>query len=650
MWFIRFFSPMLHMRQKIVKYLLVFLFFVWLLLGGYLYYKYIISSSETVPARWGTLVEWVTTNISYLPYVGNNDGDIFYQGLLYQACMGYFSSGYQIIYEPEMCKVITQDNKTYLVSLNTTGTWSDTTPITIDDVLFTYQDIIKNNFWDIPNLRNYNKIDVEKISDNSLRVTFPWASVDNFNFFTNYILPKHRLKGVALNYYLHDFKQQPITNNCGTIKSWSADESSLVFDVGGCDRTWIRYYQVKKIDSPEKLATSNLVDLTVSATPIEGYKDNKLIENKYVWLFFNMQRGRLSIYGRKNFIALVNHHLFLDDNNPGIIKENFLFDAFPKAVTDKSAIIAAVAQNTVWSTGSENPVNLPDVVTIDSPGEKREFIVAESTWNIVLSVKSTKPYDSLEINANDDLQADVVSSTNSIKLTLIPEENLFEGINTYVVQGLGKASDETVATIVLYYKTPYVISKNAALKVVYYSGDPFTINLIKKIRMFLSREGLAGYFDFQGMSSPENFEGKLASKDYDITVRGIDLWLKKDISNLLLTDNPIINPSLYINSNLASQINQFFATNGIGNQNSIKREIDRLYLNDLPFALLGKTYTLLHSKPYIFIDPNTVFYESDYRRKILHNVVLGTRPLIKKATVFNMRGFFSFVLKTLANR
>ncbi len=62
-----------------------------------------------------------------------------------------------------------------------------------------------------------------------------------------------------------------------------------------------------------------------------------------------MQRGRLSIYGRKNFIALVNHHLFKDDNNPGIIKENFLFDSFPKTVTDKTAIMSAVT--TLSNTG-----------------------------------------------------------------------------------------------------------------------------------------------------------------------------------------------------------------------------------------------------------------------------------------------------------
>ncbi len=339
-----------------------------------------------------------------------------------------------------MCKVFTQDNKTFVVSLNTTGTWSDSTPISIDDVLFTYQDIIKNNFWDIPNLRNYDKVDIEKISDNSLRVSFPGASVDNYNFFTNYILPMHRLKGVALNYYLTEFKNQPITSNCGTLKGGDADENSLVFDVSNCDRTRIRYYQVKKIANTQELATSKLVDITVSPNEIDGYKDNKLILNKYMGMFFNMQRGRLSIYGRKNLIALVNHHLFLEGNNPGIIKENFLFDAFPQNVSDKVAIIASVVPvsptGAILNSGIVAPEQMPSEIQIDNIGEKQEYSLGEVMTELNLTIKSPKPYDSLAIIANDQLQTQATATTKEAHLTLVPGFNLFEGINTYIVRGM----------------------------------------------------------------------------------------------------------------------------------------------------------------------------------------------------------------------
>lgn len=260
-----------------------------------------------------------------------------------------------------------------------------------------------------------------------------------------------------------------------------------------------------------------------------------------------------------------------------------------------------------------------------------------------LTVKSAKPYDTLGMIANDQLQQDTESTTSTIALKLVPGKTIFEGINTYTIRGSDKESDETVATILIYYKAAQTVAKDNAIKVIYYNSDPLISQLVTKIRNFLAREGIAGYFDFQGISSAEDFEGKLASKEYDIVLRGIDLGLKKDISNLLLTDNPLINPSLYLNSNLASQINQFFATTNVGSQNNIKREIDRLYLNDLPFVLLGKAYSLLHSRAYIYIDPSTIFYEHDYRRKILHNVVLNNKPQIKKENAFNFRAFFRFV-------
>lgn len=51
-----------------------------------------------------------------------------------------------------------------------------------------------------------------------------------------------------------------------------------------------------------------------------------------------MQIGKLNIYARKNLIALVNKYLYLPENNVPIIKEHFLFDSFPTAVTDKTTI------------------------------------------------------------------------------------------------------------------------------------------------------------------------------------------------------------------------------------------------------------------------------------------------------------------------
>jgi hypothetical protein len=51
-----------------------------------------------------------------------------------------------------------------------------------------------------------------------------------------------------------------------------------------------------------------------------------------------MQRGKLSIYGRKNVIALINKYIYAPENRVPIVKEHFLFEGYPTAVSDKGAI------------------------------------------------------------------------------------------------------------------------------------------------------------------------------------------------------------------------------------------------------------------------------------------------------------------------
>lgn len=51
-----------------------------------------------------------------------------------------------------------------------------------------------------------------------------------------------------------------------------------------------------------------------------------------------MQRGKLSIYGRKNFIALLHKYIYLPENGLPLIKEHFLFDNYPTGITDISTL------------------------------------------------------------------------------------------------------------------------------------------------------------------------------------------------------------------------------------------------------------------------------------------------------------------------
>jgi peptide/nickel transport system substrate-binding protein len=135
-----------------------------------------------------------------------------------------------------LCHVTTRDYKTYYTTISSGHIWSDGVPLTIDDIYFTYNDIIKNNKLSIPYLESYSNIEVA-METNKLKVVFENSSEDNTLFFTNYILPKHALIDPNIEMYQQSFAIEPVYNNCAKIKSQSTDQYSLIFSLADCDNT-----------------------------------------------------------------------------------------------------------------------------------------------------------------------------------------------------------------------------------------------------------------------------------------------------------------------------------------------------------------------------------------------------------------------------
>jgi hypothetical protein len=108
--------------------------------------------------------------------------------------------------------------------------------MTIDDVYFTYNEIIKHNKFGLSYLDKYSTIEVNMEAE-TVQVSFKNSSQDNTFFFTNYLLPKHALIEPTLDLYQQSFAIEPIYNNCAKIKSQSTDQYSLIFDLSNCTNT-----------------------------------------------------------------------------------------------------------------------------------------------------------------------------------------------------------------------------------------------------------------------------------------------------------------------------------------------------------------------------------------------------------------------------
>jgi len=114
---------------------------------------------------------------------------------------------------PDLANVtISEDKKTYKFTLKDNIKWHDGEPLTIDDVYFTYHDVIENvDFPNQPLQANFAGVDIKKVDDKS--IVFTLSSPNSF-FITNTnvgILPKHLLGTVAVTDLAYDsFNTKPV--------------------------------------------------------------------------------------------------------------------------------------------------------------------------------------------------------------------------------------------------------------------------------------------------------------------------------------------------------------------------------------------------------------------------------------------------------
>lgn len=192
--------------------------------------------------------------MNYLPYFSNNDEDIFYQSFFFNGCIYPSFSGTNINYREELCSVDTSDYKTFTITPKPDKYRSDGQAVTLNDIYFTYNTLLKENYRNRSFLDSYKNITVIANEDGgNLQVIFPKASIDNMIFFTNFILPSHLLANKSLETYFTTFYKQPIGTNCATLQSSQHDENSVIFDLSTCNDVSLKFYQVKQFNDTEKL-------------------------------------------------------------------------------------------------------------------------------------------------------------------------------------------------------------------------------------------------------------------------------------------------------------------------------------------------------------------------------------------------------------
>ena len=653
----------INSTKKTLTYFLYVIVVLWFFATVALGYQFLVKNSKSTSKKWWTFVEAIFDQVSYLPYLKNDWQSMFYQSFLFDACVGYATLNSEGL-KGETCKITTQDYQTYYVNLATGGkVWSDGTPMTLDDVYFTYDHIIRQNAWDIKTLKTYQEIQISQEND-KLKIVFPTSTTDNNYFFSFYILPKHVLEHANSDMYKKIFAANPVTSGCGKIAPKSSDSQSLVFDLTKCEDTNLAFYQIKNYNGFDTLAKSvlegknTLVDTYANQVTLEGYQKLNIIKSQILTLFFNTKSERMKVRLRRALWWLINANFYTGEYKQYLKKYNDpLLTLFYSDGSNIKEFINRLSASDEW----EEAVQQKDLQdsgvqplkkSISINGVERKFLFylqkPEKTFN--LDIKFSNQFEVIKVkdaSGNTFSPKNYKKTDKKITYPLELGKNLKDGLNQYTIEWTIKGKTYTIANIDLYLLTTTApkIEQNtdvSKISVVYYNNLESNF-AIKQLRELLTRAGILEYFLFEQVSSPEELEAKLVMGNYDILLNTINIGLKKDILKILTTSDALVNPSKYTNPKLTNLFKQYTKS---PQKTELSTEISKIFAQDMPFVVLWYPFDFVNVKSNLLENGFAYtgdLYEYNWRNYLYHTATLVQNTVLDFSKLKDVSGFIKHI-------
>ena len=544
---------MFSINNKLVKRTLRYIFFIAIvcrvLISVYIGYQYVWFSSSTASAKWGTFVEGIFDKTSYLPYLSKDYQSSFYQGMLFDNCL---ADPTKWSTSSDLCRVWTEDNQHFIIALNKWFIRSDGTPVSIEDLYFTYNDIIRSNKWNVSWLDQYKDLIITKWTDNKLNITFPTPSKDNISFFTYYILPQHILREYDLENYKSLFGVKPVYTNCANLVTDSVDTRSLIFNLANCTDTNLNFYQVKNAGTFEAFkkstrdADKTIIDAYVGQETLDGYTGKTIISNKLVTVFFNTTSEKLRVRTRRVLGWLIKHN-FYTTGYENFFKKNTdgLFDVFQSTGADVQNLLNR--DYTEWGITKEDLMDinvqfLPKALSWTQEAQKSVYYV-DSGSVFPLTFTFGTVYDRATIEYKGKAYPlNYVSGKKTADYTIsAANKNFGTGLNKYALYGYVKKSKKIIGTLDVYNMIPSAptstwsgdVQNKVQLTVIYYDSPLYNF-IVERMQAIFKQFGIIDNFTFEKMATPEELQGRLFAGDYDILVSVADMGETKNFTKILL--------------------------------------------------------------------------------------------------------------------
>ncbi len=659
-------------RKKTWKYLLRVVLVLRFMVTFVFWYFYLLATWSQEDQKWWTFVEWIFEEVSFLPYLKTDDQSAFYQHFLFRSCLNPYQIDEEWRNAQDLCKVYTDENQIYILKIiDESAKWSDGSPVTIQDVYFTYDELLRKNRRNLTSLNTWNSINVS-LEDWKVRVEFPTMTPDNINFFTNPILPKHVLESMDSATYKNYFSLAPITNWCAKIMPQSKDVNSLIFDVNNCDDTNFAYYQVKNYWSFEEFENllawkkeKAIVDAYGSIYSLEWFTGQNVLTSKLLWVFFNTDSGKANIRLRRSLWWLIYHNFFTWNYEQYVKEYDWEFlNYYVSAWENVSDLLnrltlsddMSVDANDLKDSGAQE---LPKSMSINWVDRKFVFFMEKPKDKRELEIKFSNEFSNIKVvaSANNSTRTPKNYKAKDKKITysLADGENLKVWVNNFTISWFIKNKTYTIASIDIYVFEKLSTSKTEdnqrKLSVLYYN-DPASVFAIQQMRNIFKEAWILDNFIFEPVYNAEELEWKLLMWTYDMYVWVIDLWSRRDILTLFWTEDPLLNPSRYRNPILTSLINQYRKTR----DENVKWQINILLAQDMPVIFIWNTYEPIQLqekvKESVFWDQSeesgkTEVYAYKWRYDIYskYSIVHSVRP--NRENALKKENFDAFLLSSL---
>lgn len=647
--------------RRVLTYFLYVIGAFWWITTLILGYQFLSENGEKINTKWGTFVEAIFNQVSYLPYLKNDWQSLFYQSFLFDACADYNTINEQGL-QGSHCKLNTSDYQTYYVSLAGTGnTRSDGQARTLEDIYFTYEKIIHQNIWWIKTLTSYTDLKVEKEKDR-IKITFPSSTTDNNYFFTFAILPQHILAQATFEDYTSAFAANPITSGCGKLVPKSSDTQSLIFNLVDCKETNFAFYQIKNYPDFESLSksileeNSTIVDAYADQVQLSNYERVNVVKSDLLTFFFNTKSPKMKVRLRRALGGLINSKFYVGEEY-GKFLRMYKGKLLKKFYSDGSNIQEFI--NRISLTEKDEGVQQKDLedswvqalkksISIDGVERKFVFYTPKTDTTTNLEIKFSNQFENIKVK---DTKGHTFSPKNykktdkKISYPLENGKNLNPGQNQYTIVGSIKGKTYTIANIDLYVlatsEKPQEATSDRKIKVVYYNNLESNF-AIKQFRKLLENAKILDNFLFEQVSSPEQFEAKIVMEDYDILLTTISMGMKKDVHKVLATDDSLMNPSKYTNPNLTNLFKQYMKN---PQQTEIVNQINGIVAQDMPLVIVGHPYDFINIKKNLITPEfsSDTLFEYNRRNRLYTTITLTQSVELNFKKVKNIREFINYL-------